>query len=109
MVSLLKEGYYNILLNYEIKRWDDDSIGAKCNGCIGFPLCGSNIESGCVFSEDSEYNKMLLCPFANQPLPVRGGCWWDCQIEKLNKRQKLLIIRTKIYEIEDWLKEAADR
>ena len=103
MVSLLKEGYFNILFDYEIKRWDDNTIGAKDSGCIGFPLCGSNVESGCVFQEGSEFERMLLCPFAKRPLPSRGGCWWDCQIEELNKEQKLGFILAKVDELEKWL------
>ena len=102
MIALLKEGYFNIFFDYEIERWDDETIGAKDSGCIGYPLCGSNIETGCVF-EGTEYDIMLLCPFAHKPKPKRGGCWWDCQIEMLNKKQKLEAILTKIDEIEDWL------
>ena len=103
MVSLLKEGYFNIMHNYTIKRWEDNTIGAKESGCIGFPLCGSNIETWCPFEKSIDFELMLACPFINKPLPTKGGCWWDCQIENINKEEKLKLILAKIDELESWL------
>lgn len=103
IVSLLKEGFFNVMHDYNIERWDDNTSGAKDSGCIGFPFCGSHVADKLSFVEDTVLREKVRCPFTHKPFPERGGCWWDCQLEKKGKRERLNAILTKIDELEEWL------
>lgn len=103
VVSLLKEGFFNILHDYNIKRWDDNTIGAKDSGCIGFPLCGSHVGYKLTFSRDNDIKEKIKCPFTDKSKLDGIGCWWDCQLEKMGKQERLNTIISKIDELEEWL------
>ena len=104
VISLLKEGYYNILFNYKIERWDDDTPGCKASGCVNFPLCGSHLNTGCCL-DGSDIEMLLHCPFINKPKPASGGCWYDCRLENLTKEERLDLVRVKIVDLENWLRK----